>query len=331
MLSKEMNRFIRKILILIIFPVLLPFILLEAYITVQSKSIFKETALEKNYLHDADRYKWIEKLNNDSINILAGSSSVRYGLSCRVLNSLSANNSIYVNIAMDARDPIQTYFILKNLDLDSINEIYFGLDPWIYTKRYYKHRNNYLYLDFTFFECMRYWEEHDRSLFTKRYKSLFNYMFNISPQKNVENTEIPDDYGSVSYHGININFNTIEDFFQLEKYGWSNLQFKYLRKIASLCEKKQIKHYLFVPPKRSDWSKVYKKKYTKTLEAYKKKLFDYDVENPIFGTFNILDNKGDSILFAEAYHLNEEGQIKFSKLFYELSIKQHEKNSTNYS
>ena len=82
-------------------------------------------------------FNFQNQIKLDSIKILSGSSSVKYGLSCTVLNGLAQEKYKYVNIAYDARDPIVTYFILKNIDLKNVSTIYFGLDPWIYTKRYY--------------------------------------------------------------------------------------------------------------------------------------------------------------------------------------------------
>lgn len=325
-----MNRFIKKASILIIVPIL-PFILLELFIYSQGGKTFEEIALEQSYLKDADNYKWIELLDNDSVNILAGSSSVRYGLSCKELNSLSINNSIYANLAMDARDPIQTYFILKNLKLGSIRKIYFGLDPWIYAKRYYKHRNNYLYLDFNILECLQYFKEHDKSIFKKRYKAFFKFVFNSFQTKHKKNLIIPDNYGSFALNKTAVNFDNLSDWFQLEKYGWSNLQFEYLKKIESLCKKNKIEFYLFIPPKRSDYTQYYKNSYAELHKAYKTKIAENGIESPIFSKFDILDNQGDSTLFAEAFHLNKKGQIKFSKIFHNLSLKQMGKYSIDYN
>ena len=148
---------------------------LEIFIYQFKEELLLEPQLEHIYKQEARNYSWVNNINSDSLKILSGSSSVRYGLSCTILNGLSSNKYNYVNIAMDARDPIQTYFILKNLKLKNVSEIYFGLDPWIYTKRYYMYRNSYLYLDFNFTQILKFANEHDQSAFLKRYKSLIKY------------------------------------------------------------------------------------------------------------------------------------------------------------
>lgn len=212
-----------------------------------------------------------------------------------------------------------------------MKNIYFGLDPWIYTKRYYKHRIDYLYLDFTRAECLSYFAEHDKSVFLKRYKSFFSYLFKTSNHKVKKDSVIPEDFGSVALHRAAENFEHIDNWFQLEKYGWSDLQFNYLKKIEDLCDSLKINFSVFIPPKRSDYSVNYKNEFELTHKSYTQKLSQVGISSPIFGKYDILDNVGDSTLFTEVYHLNEKGQIKFSSIFYELSIKQNTKYSEDYS
>ena len=105
--------------------------------------LFSEKKLESIYSGKTNAYEWIKSIKSDSIIFLAGSSSVKYGLSCKILNNMSTENCKYVNIASDARDPLETYFLIKKLNLNNVSEIYFGLDPWIYTKSYYFYRDRF--------------------------------------------------------------------------------------------------------------------------------------------------------------------------------------------
>jgi hypothetical protein len=83
--------------------------------------------------------------------------------------------------------------------------------------------------------------------------------------------------------------------------------------------------------KRSDYSMHYKEKYDTIHKEFIDKILKTELEAPIFGKFNQLDNYGDRVNFAEAYHLNEIGQVKYSKLFYELSQKEITPFSKQYS
>ena len=325
-----MKHFLKKIFVFT-FLLLIPFFLLEFSIETSRDSFFKESSLEKNYKNDANGYAWINKLNNKPINIVSGSSTVRYGLSCKQLNELNQDSSVYINFAMDARDPIQTYFILKNVNLYNVKTVYFGLDPWIYGKKYYKHlHQSILYLDFTFFECLLYFKEHDKSAFSKRYKAYFDYISNSKKGNSLKNEIIPKDFGSIALEHTALNFSTLNDIFQTNKYGWSSLQFEYLKKIETLCDENKIKLNLFVVPKRSDYSKFHKNNFVKYHEEYLNKMAEISMKSPIFGKLDLLDSKGDSILFTEAFHLNKAGQVKFTKLFYELTLKPNQTYLTDY-
>jgi hypothetical protein len=243
-----------------------------------------------------------------------------------------------VNIAMNARDPIATYFIIKSLDVKKISAVYLGLDPWIYAKRYYMHRNSYFYLDFKLKEILKYSKEHDKSAFLKRYKNLLslckNKLLSLCKNKTAKysetDTSIPNDFGSVSLNRTDVNFNDYGDWFQIESYGWSDLQFSYLRKIQDLCATNNIKFTLFIPPKRSDYSNSYKKHFKEIHFDYVNRLYKNGITAPVFGKFDQLDNIGDSLFFADAYHLNKKGQNRYSEIFYDMTLQKNEYFTKNY-
>lgn len=324
-----MKKFLLNISLFITTPLILVS-LFEVGIYFFRENIFSETKLEHLFYKEISDYKWINKIKSDTIIVLAGSSSVRYGLSCSKLNDLNPDSSIYVNIAMDARDPIATYFIIKSLDLNKISAIYMGLDPWIYAKRYYKHRNSYFYLDFKLIELFKYSKEHDKSAFLKRYKSLLSILKNSSSKYSDFDINIPSDFGSVALNRTDVNFNDSGDWFQIESYNWSDLQFIYLRKIQDYCATNNIKFALFIPPKRSDYSNSYKKYFKEIHFEYVNKLDKNGITAPVFGKFNQLDTIGDSLFFAEAYHLNEKGQKKYSEIFYNMTLLKNECFTKNY-
>ena len=108
------------------------------------------------------------------------------------------------------------------------------------------------------------------------------------------------------------------------------MQFIYLHKIAILCNEKNIKFAVFIPPKRSDFSKVYKEKCQLIHSQYLKKILNVGFNSLIFGEFDQLDKLGDYDNFTEAYHLNKKGQELYSRIFYELTKNQLVYFSENY-
>lgn len=311
---------------------LLLVLLFEIIISTNRTKVFLEKNLEKNYEAESFKYKWINFVYADSIILLAGSSSVKYGLSCSILNELSDNNVKYVNIANEARDPIQTYFILTNMYLNRVSTIYYGLDPWIYTKKYYKYRPSYIYLDFSFFDILQYTREHDISALYKRNKSFFKFIFPEN-KKMIKNDDrsIPPDFGSATLEKKPKNFDqAINEVFQIKKYGWSDLQFIYLKKIAVFCEERKIKFAVFIPPKRSDFTRIYRQKCGAVHRDYISKLTDIGLNVPVFGRFDQLEDIGDSVYFVDAYHLNPLGQKKYSGIFDEMTKKEMKLFDENY-
>jgi hypothetical protein len=310
-----MKQFISRLSIFLVIPLIL-FGSIELAIYKLKKNIFSEKNLENIFYEDGNKYNWIEKIRSDSLNILSGSSSVRYGLSCNKLNNLSSNN--YVNTAMDAGDPIRTYFILKSLNLKNVSNVYFGLDPWVYSKRYYKHRDKFMYLDFSFLEILKFSQEHDKSAMLKRYKSFIGF---ITPYKFVNSESkkfsIPKDFGSVALEREASNFNdSPSDWFQIEKYGWSEIQFEYLQKISELCYSRNWNFSVFVPPKRLDYLKVYRKECKSIHKEYLEHIDNTGFNSPIFGKFSEID---DFNAFNDAVHLNKIGQEKYSEIFFNLT------------
>lgn len=294
--------------------------------------MLSEKNLEKIFTKEFSECFWINTLNKDSIIVLSGSSSVKYSLSCSLLNELSSHKYQFVNIAEDARDPMVTYFILKNLNLKKISAVYFGMDPWIYTKRYYKHRNNYLYSDFSFAESINYQKEQDNSTLLKRYKSIFSLFLSETNKNSKKNLPIPEDFGSVPLNKTAENFNQLPDeWFELDKYEWSDIQFIYLKKIIDLCKINKIKFFMFVPPKRSDFTIAYKSNCKKIHKEFVDKLAKENIDAPIFGKFNTLESIGDSAYFADACHLNEKGQKKYSELFYLSTLSKIQLFSVKYN
>jgi hypothetical protein len=324
----------KKFLLKIVLFLALPVIFIEGTILVFQGRIFSEENMDNVFWRVAPGYQWVERVNKAPQILLLGSSSVKYGLSCSVLNKLSADSLAFINLANNARCPVETYFLLKNMNLKNVKAAYLGLDPWIYARRYYKHRNSYLYLDMGFVPSIIYYFQHDKSIFTKRYKQLYSFLTRGEYTKNCKpnkKQKIPPDFGSVALKKQPKNFDmSIKKWFQLREYGWSELQFVYTEKIAKLCRSEGIEFYAFIPPKRSDFTETYLEECQEIHEEFVEKLWDHGFDAKIFGTFSQLDNHGDWDLFQEAFHMNQKGQNLYSKLFFEMMYKRKEKFSPDY-
>ena len=326
-----MKKFLYKTSFFIIL-VILVFGLLELGIHILKSQLFAENNLKINIVGSEKEYNWVNNIKGKDKVLLMGSSCVRYGLGCSKLNELANNEVSFINLAMDARDPIRSYFILKQLDLSDVKSVYLGLDPWIYTKAYYKNRDEYMRLDLSLGETYDYYMDNDTRAFQKRYRAFIAYFFTAEPSVYTENNEVPADYGSVKLTSKSLNFNdSINKWFQIEKYGWSKLQFEYLVKIANTCKKNNVDFYTFIPPKRSDFSRIYKLKCAGIHKEFVDHLVSAGFDAPILGTFDQLNKDGDYDLFVESYHLNSKGQDVYSKIFYDLTKGEKQNFNPHYS
>lgn len=312
-----MKKFLHTILRFSLLPVAL-LLLLEIIIGTGRHKLLSEQKLEKVFLHSGDSYQWISAIHHPAKILLLGSSTVKYGLSCQKLNELSHDSLSFVNLAANARDPVESYFILKQLDLSGVTAVYMGIDPWIYTKAYYKSRDPYMYLDMDFITAARYGISQDPKAFARRYKAFFRSLIPASPVKKNAAQPVPADLGSGVLTRPPINFNdSVQNKFKLKQYGWSDLQFKYLQKIGTFCESRHIAFYVFYPPKRSDFIADYRKYCRDIHAAFLGKLKEHGFHSPILGSFEQLQPGGDS-LFVDAYHLSAGGQAVYSAAFYKM-------------
>ena len=303
----------------------------EATLNILKRDLLSEKNLEKSFYDIQCDYQWVKKVEHPNKVLLLGSSSVRYGLSCTILDSLSADSLCFLNLAMDSRDPIATYFLLKRMDLKNVKSVYFGIDPWIYTKRYYRYRTHLLYADFNTLQAIRYFKDQDKSVFKTRYSNFIeHFKESIEYKCKDTNQEIPIDFGSVKLERKAKNFDVpINQWFQIEEYGWSTLQFEYLQKLVSLCKKNNISFTAFIPPKRSDFCKAYKDHCSETHKSFIQNLKEAHFDSPIIGSFNQLTPLGDTVLFIEAYHLNELGQRLYSAEFYKMIMDKNNPSASN--
>jgi hypothetical protein len=147
-----------------------------------------------------------------------------------------------------------------------------------------------------------------------------------------KNFIIPADFGSVQLNSNPANFNErVVSWFQIDKYGWSELQFVYLKKIVDLCKSKNVKLNFFIPPKRSDFTLEYSTSCQRLHSDYLIKFDKVISNNKVFGHFGQLNNFGDSICFADGVHLNKIGQKKYSAIFYKMTQEKNPLFSKDYN
>jgi hypothetical protein len=304
----DFKLFIRYLFRVYILPILLVITLLFIMLNLGPQKI-TEKDLYNAYKNDIESYNWIAGI--DSIDgVILGSSTLRYGLSCGLLKSQVYKQ--WVNLSMDARDPIVFYLLLKkNIKLFKPKIVLVGLDPWIYSKLYYRNRATTMYSDFKLTERLNYFLSIDYRLPIILCKNQFA---GTNKKPETKNDKIPPDFGSVKLTRNAVNFNEInDDWFRIKEFGWSKIQFEYLHKLKILCQSHRINLVFIVSPKRNDYINVVNSNFKLYHQDWWNQI-NSDLQNEqIIGTYDALKKFNQDSIFAEAFHLNNNGQIIFSE------------------
>jgi hypothetical protein len=136
------------------------------------------------YNLEIEDYAWMKKI--DKIDgLVIGSSTLRYGLSCGLLESEAYKQ--WVNLSMDARDPVVFLLFIKRYNKKLKPKIVLlGLDPWIYSKSYYRYRNPVMLNDLNFSQKLKYYSHVDQKLPIRILKYRYFTRNDGSPIKNVK-------------------------------------------------------------------------------------------------------------------------------------------------
>ena len=278
------------------------------------------------YNLEIEDYAWMKKINKID-GLVLGSSTLRYGLSCGLLQSETYKQ--WVNLSMDARDPVVFYLLLSRYLKELKPQIVLvGLDPWIYSKSYYRYRNPIMLNDLNCSQKIKYYSQVDQKLPIRILKSKF---FPRNDESQTKNTTVPDDFGSIKLNRQAINFNEVnQDFFQLADFGWSQVQFEYLKKIDSLCGLKKVRVIYVISPKRKDYVSTCIKKFNFEHNRWWTLINETIPNAEIIGTYGALKNYDQNKIFAEAYHLNGFGQNIFSE-YVKDNISKSKRVNLNYN
>jgi len=269
-----------------------------------------EPVLENAYRNEITSYNWVNTL--DSVNgFILGASTLRYGLSA---SRLKTNDSLWVNFSMDARDPLVCYLLLKQYYASKKpSVILFGLDPWIFSKRYYINEEKIMYLDLNAHETYSFLKL-DKSVFFTKFRKLFDlYLSGNKKIKNDDSFTVPQDYGSVKLTEKAKNFDEIHnDWFEINKFHWSEIEFEYLLRIKDFCHKNNVKLVFIISPKRKDFRVWSETAFKHEHQEWWNKINDVIGGEYIIGKYSTLDAQNQDSVFVEAFHLNKNGQKEFS-------------------
>ncbi|MBI3555475.1 MAG: SGNH/GDSL hydrolase family protein [Deltaproteobacteria bacterium] len=272
-------------------------------------------------------YSWTDRLEHSPKVLIMGSSAARYGVSPTVLARKGGYLSgEVVNLAFDARNPVQTYYVWKSLSeqvKSSVRLVVYGFEPWTF------YQNYYAYDDFAITQ----WGPVQRLdvLFNANFdsqtrKKVLRYSFLRSGlgqsirnsfgflQKNRQILATPPDFGAIELKARPRNFsgNARESFVDKALFPVSDFYFSYLKRLKDEVEARGIRFVLFTTPKASEWTKDYSSSCQDVERETLTKL------NGALGPVILIDAMGfmpepeKMGYMADNAHLNDKGQKAFS-------------------
>lgn len=298
--------------------ILLILLVFETYISLNKKKLLSEEQLEGVYQENINSFYWVnEKYKNKEVVLLSGSSTVKYGFNNNILNNNLITNTKFVNIGNDAGDPIEAYLIIKNIKGPKIKAIYLGLDPWIYTRIYYRYRKKIMYLDFNTIQSLMYSYQYNKRTMVIRSSKILKSITDNKKNKSIENKFFSESVNIDTTEAFSKNFGTLDptEQFMLNTYGWSDIQFVYLNKIYQFCLSKNIECVLFYPPKLSSYSDTYFSECKDVHVGFEYKINEIFHNGLIKGSFNIFSKDYDTLYFQDEVHLSTEGRKEFTNYF----------------
>ena len=277
------------------------------------------TVLPETNYQDAN-YTWLAKLSKSPKLLLMGSSTMVYALSPGVISEQSnLEKDEIVNLAMNARTPIQSYFLYKNFEsyFDSVKIVVYGFDPWIFSKKYYTFDLRVQVL----------WNLKERwyafRKFNPRCAILGGEMYTII--KSVHNLffkpaytllDIPEDNVAKVLKQIPKNFSQpVSEWFIYDYFSMSDLQIKYIAKLQQAVEQSGAQFVLFLPPKKTEWLDDYRSTCSHIDEDLISRCNVHLGDSNIIGSFNSMPEPLQSKFLNDGVHLNENGQNYVSKQF----------------
>ncbi|MCF8295978.1 MAG: hypothetical protein K9J13_00415 [Saprospiraceae bacterium] len=272
-------------------------------------------------LYGNNDYVWLNKVPKLPKILLLGSSTANIGLSPNVMSAeLNLCGGEIINLSSSSKSPIQNYYTLQNIEpglLDSVEVIIYGIDKWIFSKKYYQH-NNKLLFDLNLFQLVYLTYFTDNQItFTEFIGIPFYGKLFFPGLSKRSNAEIPPDYGAkIGATNSNRDYflRPVADWFDRDIFQFSEIQFRYLSKIKEEYCNKKVKMFLVSMPRRSDWRHEYQL-HCEDIDIEFTELLKQHLKNtPMIDYSAIIPESLENELFYDSVHLNRWGKQYFSKI-----------------
>ena len=303
---------IKKFVIFLLISTIILLLLRKEIINILNKYLF-----EKSFIYD--RGHWIKDENLYPKVVFLGSSMTRHTIIPEIIakNSNLEQGDI-VNLGINAATPYEMYLTFKK-NIQNFNDtkiVFYNLDPWIFSKKYYIHKKYEKVL-----WSREEWEKYSNDKGLKNYLNYKTTLFKELINKPNYNKPKFKDFGYEPLEcKIDYKLETkdeIEKFFKEiindENHAISFFQLEYLKKLKQLVEENNSIFVILYIPNQESYTKNINKfnySYNKALEYRLNKYLGDTIQYGTFCPNNItLENKLD---FYDKIHLCDSGAKKYS-------------------
>ena len=246
--------------------------------------------------------------------IVLGSSTARYSVIPKLIADMNGiDPERVVNLAMNAATPWQNYNTY-DINIDTLREakvVYYNLDPWILTERYYKHSTYERIL----------WNHAQWKQFAEEERAANNYFMPASLfLRNFSRRKCRVEFDDRGYSRLQTRDLRPLDEWEYGKwyragdvFGISEFELKYIRELKSIVEKNGSEFVILLIPKHQRWLTAYSKE-TEFDGQLVDRLNDllwkvrvvcsYDAAR-----YNLTDQD-----FFDNYHLSHSGAEKYTQI-----------------
>lgn len=284
----------------------------SSFVSLTSKYFFERSVIY-------DRGQWVKEDGLKPKVVFLGSSMTRHSIIPEIIiNNLELNSGEVVNLGMNAATPYEMYLTYrKNIHSFNNAELFiYNLDPWIFSKRYYRHKK---------FEkilwSLNEWKKYSFDPDVKDFVSYKNNLLDESRKSTKYRRPIFKDYGYAPLE-CNAEFKLatkqeVVDYFHdiLDdgSLAISDFQISYLSRLKKQVESSGAQFLILLVPNHESYTENianYNNKYNQLLEnKINLKLGNVKhIGTFCPGDFNLIGTTD----FYDRHHLCHEGAIKYS-------------------
>lgn len=273
----------------------------------------------KSSIYSSGDYNWVASLNRKPRIVIMGTSSVLYNLDpSAIADEMNLPPGSVVVLASNGRTPVGAYYLYKSIQscLDSADVVFYGIDPFLFSEKYYVNDNLYPVLWSPAKRIKIAWSDQYQGYKALLGGDLLRNISKIADNSFDKPVVMPENYGAKTLNRKPRNFSgPLKPLFDFENFDVSGEYIHYLGMLRDEVEKSGKPFVLYLPPKTRAWVDDYSANCIDFDEVFRKQLTEEMGSVRVAGSFNAIPVAVQDSCFNDDIHLNAYGQKVLSRIF----------------